>query len=52
MLAVLVEHLEYNQQSDEFAMYVLVMFGGVMLGLVAVARAPVDAKLFLAFAIA
>ena len=56
MLAVLVEHLEYNQRSDEFAMYVLVIFGGVMLCpvicVVAVAGAPVDAKLFLAFAIA
>ena len=50
------EHLEYNQWSDEFATYALVMFGGVMLCpvicVVAVARAPVDAKLFLAFAIA
>ena len=56
MLAVLAEHLEYNQRSDEFATYVPVVFGGVMLcpviRVVAVAGAPVDAKLFLAFAIA
>jgi hypothetical protein len=56
VLAVLAEHLEYNQRRDEFAMYVLVMLGGVMLcpviGVVAVARAPVDVKLFLVFTIA
>jgi hypothetical protein len=54
-LVVLAEHREYNQRSDEFAMYVLVMFGGVMLcpviGVIAVARVPVDAKLFLTFVI-
>ena len=54
-LEIMAKHLEYNHGRNEFAMDLLVMLGRVMLGpvigIVAFARAPVEAKLFLAFMI-
>ena len=55
MLLIKVEHFKNNHRSEEIPPYVLVMFGGVVLGPlvgeISITRSPIDAELALAFVV-